>query len=224
MKVIQLKLYTFRELGRLAKQKALTDYRYINVDFNWWEDEYDDFIHICEGLGIEVHKHTIKFTGFYSQGDGSAFSATVDFNKLPEAVRLETWKRYAPLQEFKFPALNVDRRVMKLVIAGILPSEPQIIARYKVNDIVTDLGIYVVNERKNHDLVFEELEKLEEWLRKVAKILNSYLYDCLQKQYEFLISDTTVKESLLFNEYLFSADGRAAGHLHELAKHHHKTE
>jgi hypothetical protein len=223
MKAIQIKLYTFKELGKIAKQKALTDFRYLNVDFNWWEDEYQDFINLCAEMGITVDEANIKFKGFYSQGDGSAFSAVINFSKLADAIRLHSWKRYAPTQDFKFPELTVDARVMRLVGKGLLPSEPQIIARYRFYDVVTDLGIYIVSQNKDYDRIFEELEKLEEWLRQIAKTLNAYLYQSLQNQYEFLTADNSVKESLLLNEYLFTADGRAANHLHELAIHHNKT-
>ena len=218
MKVIQLKLYTFKELGKQAKEKALTKFRYLNVDFNWWNDEYEDFIELCSYLGVIVIKDSIKFSGFYAQGDGSAFSADVDIIKLRNAIRTEAWRSYAPSQDFKFRELNADRRVLRLIERGLLPGEPQIIARYRTYGIVTDLGISVVNENRSHDLVFDELDKVEEWLRTIAETLNRYLFKTLEYQYEFLTSDTTVKESLLMNEYLFTADGRAARHLEELAK------
>lgn len=63
-----------------------------------------------------------------------------------------------------------------------------------------DLGVYVINENgREHDNVFEELDKLEEWLRKIAEVLNHYLYTSLEKQYEFLCSDTAIKESIIAN-------------------------
>ena len=224
MKTIQLKLYTFKELGRTAKQRALTEFRHLNIGFDWWVDEYEDFVNLCATLGITVDRGSLKFSGFHAQGDGSAFSASLDFARLPEAIRLQAWKAYAPLQEFRFPELQVDRRVLGLVGNGILPNEMQIIARQRVNAITVNLGIYVVQEYKTHDNLFEELDKLEDWLRAVADTLNRYLYETLRRQYEFLTADSTLKESILLNEYLFSADGRAANHLYQLALHHHKTE
>src|SRR6187402_1337977 len=47
MKVINLKLYQFKELDRKAKENALNLYRDINVNFNWWESVYEDFIWLC---------------------------------------------------------------------------------------------------------------------------------------------------------------------------------
>lgn len=219
MKTITLKLYSFSELDKISKAKALTTYRDLNVNFDWWDDEFEDFIELCSYMGIAVIKDKIKFRGFYSQGNGSGFSAMVDIPKLIIAVANQSWKDYAPLQEFVFIVPQIDRRVMALVANGLLPGEPQIIGRTSQYGVVTDLGISeVIKDGKTHDNIFEELDKLEEWLRSIAEILNRHLYQSLEKQYEFLTSDTAIKESILTNEYLFTADGRTANHLIALNK------
>ena len=219
MKTITLKLYSFNELDKEAKQKALTTYQDLNVGFNWWDDEFEDFIELCSYLSITVKKESIRFRGFYSQGDGSSFSAIVDIPKLVNAIANQSWKDYAPQQEFVFIEPQIDRRVMALVANGLLPSEPQIIGRSRQYGVVTDLGISeVIKDGKTHDNIFEELDKLEEWLHTVAEILNRHLYKSLENQYEFLTSDTAIKESILTNEYLFTADGRSANHLVKLNK------
>jgi hypothetical protein len=219
MKTIMLKLYSFNQLDKAAKAKALTTYRDLNIGFDWWDDEFEDFMQLCAYMGIAVIKESIKFRSFYSQGDGSGFSALVDIPKLVTAIANQSWKDYAPMQEFDFDVPQVDRRVMALVAGGLLPGEPQIIGRSRQYGVVTNLGITeVIKDGKTHDNIFEELDKLEEWLRSVAEILNRYLYQSLEKQYDFLTSDTAIKESLLTNEYLFTADGRSANHLVELNK------
>ena len=219
MKQITLKLYSFNELDKEAKGKALTTHRDLNINFDWWDDEFEDFIELCSRIGIAVIKDKIKFGGFYSQGDGSGFSAKVDILKLITAIENQSWKDYAPLQEFPFTTPGIDRRVLPLLAKGILPNEPQIISRSQFFGVVVDLGIYVVNEDgREHDNVFEELDKLEEWLRKIAETLNHYLYKTLENQYDFLCSDTAIKESILNMEYLFTADGRSANYLEQLTK------
>jgi hypothetical protein len=219
MKTITLKLYSFNQLDKEAKQKALTTYQDLNIGFDWWDDEFEDFIALCSYIGIAVSKDSIKFRGFNSQGDGSGFSALVDIPKLVSAIANQSWKDYAPMQEFVFIVPEIDNRVMALVAHGLLPSEPQIIGRTRQYGVVTDLGISeVIKDGKTHDNIFAELDKLEEWLRSVAEILNRHLYTSLENQYEFLTSDTAIKESILTNEYLFTADGRSANHLIELNK------
>jgi len=138
----------------------------------------------------------------------------VDIPKLVTAIENQSWREYVPSLKFPFSPPIIDRRVLPLLTNGILPNEPQIISRSQQYGVVVDLGIYMVNENgREHDNVFEELDKLEEWLRKIAEVLNGYLYSTLENQYEFLISDTAIKDSILNNEYLFTADGRSANHL-----------
>jgi hypothetical protein len=122
MKQITLKLYSFNELDKEAKEKALTTHRDLNVNFDWWDDEFEDFIELCSRIGIAVIKDKIKFRGFYSQGDGSGFSAKVDILKLIIAIENQSWKDYAPLQAFPFTTPHIDRRVLPLLAKGILRS------------------------------------------------------------------------------------------------------
>jgi hypothetical protein len=218
MKTITLSLYQFDEFGKEAKQKALTTYKELNVDFDWWDTYYEDFIQLCAYLGITVDKNSIKFEGFYSQGDGSAFSATVDLAKLKEAAESQAWKAYAPKQEFDFKGLNIERRVMALIANGILQEEIKVIARYRSYGIVVDLGIYIVNESKDHNNIFDALENAEAWLRDIATKLNRYLYQSLQNQFEYLTSDEAIAEIVKANEYLFTADGRSANYLDKLSQ------
>jgi hypothetical protein len=214
MRTITLKLYSFNGLERSAKEKALTTYRDFNVSFNWWEHEYEDFIWLCACMGIKVDFDSIKFRGFYSQGDGSSFSAKVDIPKLITAIEISGWKMYAPEQDFPFVVPATNPKVLALVAKGLLPSEPQIIGRTRNYGVVTNLGIWeAIQNGKEHHNIFEELDKLEDWLRGIVETLNQHLYTSLEKQYEFLISDDAVKESILNNEYLFTADGRSADHL-----------
>ena len=221
MKTITLKLYRFDELDTGGKKNALSTFQNLNTDFDWWNDEYNDFIRLCGYLGIAVIKDSICFRGFFAQGDGSGFSARVDIPKLNQAIAGQAWKQYDPLQQFPFMQPDIDRRVMALVANNLLPDEPQIIRRNRQFGVVVDLGIYVIDENgKTHDNIFEELEKLQEWLRGVAEILNNFLFALLEKQYEYLLSDEAIGESLLANGHLFTADGRPADHLEKLTEHH----
>lgn len=50
MRTIRVGLYTFGELSEKAKEKAISKYRNINVDFDWWESVYDD----AERAGLKI--------------------------------------------------------------------------------------------------------------------------------------------------------------------------
>ena len=219
MKTITLKLHSFDELDKAAREKALVEYSDLNVGFDWWNDQYDDFVGLCSYLGIVVDKQSIRFSGFYSQGDGSTFNATVDIPQLVAAIQTEAWKEYAPLEKFSFTLPAVDRRVLALVSKGVLPEEPQMTSRTRGYSVNVDLGISVfLQGRRSHDHVFDELDKLQDWLALVAVKLNAYLYSALEKQYEYLTSENGLAESIIANDYLFTADGRSANHLTQLTQ------
>lgn len=47
-------------------------WRYSGIGFDWYDHLYDDFKADCMAMGVYVDR--IQFSGFYSQGDGVAFT------------------------------------------------------------------------------------------------------------------------------------------------------
>jgi hypothetical protein len=219
MKIIQLKLYAFSELDATTKEKARNACHDLNLDDDWWDYTYDDFITIGSLLGITVDKNSIHFDGFYSQGDGSTFSAEVDFPSLLKSIKHKGWRGYAPKLEFDFGWPGIDRRVLALVKQGKIDMNARIISRTRGYGVVVDLGVYpAFHPVKNYDLIYGELDDLEKWLDSVAQILNRFLYKQLQDNYEYLTGDEAVTEAIEANEYWFTADGKKATRLEALAE------
>jgi len=218
MKTIQLNLYEFGELDEKVKQNALTACHNLNLFDNWWDYIYDDFMIICGLLGITVDKKSMVFEGFYSQGDGSGFSAGVDIPNLLKSITKKGWRGYAPKLDFDFGWPGIDRRVLELVKYNKIDMNARIISRTRGYGVAVDLGIYpAFHPVKNYDLIYAELDNLEKWLDVVAQILNRFLFKQLQDNYEYLTSDEAVIEAIEANGYWFTADGRKASRLQELA-------
>lgn len=60
----------------MTKDELIEKYRDINVDhFDWWDSTYDLFKEDMEAIGITVDK--MHFSGFWSQGDGACFEGGV---------------------------------------------------------------------------------------------------------------------------------------------------
>jgi hypothetical protein len=218
MRTVKIDLYQFEELTSEAKQKAIIKYRDFNLDHGWWEFVYEDFINLCSTVGIVVNKNSIAFDGFYSQGDGSGFSADVDIIKLKKSIENENWKSYAPRENFQFPPNNIDRRVMGLIEKGGILLESKIINSRNGNYVVADMGGYPSNGPRFHNYIYSEIDLLEEWLKQVAMIFNRFLYKSLENEYEYRTSDEAVSEALASNEIPFTADGRSALALEKLMK------
>jgi hypothetical protein len=217
MKTIALDLYSFSELNEKAREKALAEYADINVDYGWWDFVYDDFIAICKTLGISVDTTQMHFSGFYSQGDGSAFEATAYLPALAEGIEKQSWKSYAPHIELDLPTCPTDRRVLKLMETEALDISPRIRQPHRGYYVKGELNeVYPWNDHK-HDLIEAELEKTEEWFTEVAEMLNHYLYKALRDDYEYQVTEDAVAEAIEANDYLFTADGRNANRISQLA-------
>jgi hypothetical protein len=67
----------------MRKEASMTKYseafinkhRDFNVNHDWWDSTYDDFRQICEILGVDPNTRRdpdVRFSGFWSQGDGAS--------------------------------------------------------------------------------------------------------------------------------------------------------
>lgn len=217
MKTIQLNLYEFAELEEKAKEKAVEADRYINVDYRWWDVIYDDFIAICQTIGITVDKATIFFRGFYSQGDGSGFVAEIDLPVLLDAVVNQRWKEYAPKLELDLALPEIDKRVIKLIRDSKLDIAPQITHPHRNYYVKAELNENLPYCFHGYPLIEKQLDLLEDGLIKIAETLNRHLYKSLQNEYEYQTDEQAVTEAIEANEYWFTSDGKKASRLESLA-------
>ena len=80
MRILETKVYTFEELSEEAKEKAIENYRYLEVElFDWYEPIYDMFKDTYSDL-FEITD--MYFSGFCSQGDGAMFEYSGVTEKL----------------------------------------------------------------------------------------------------------------------------------------------
>lgn len=220
MKNITIQLFEFSELSSKAKQKALEGSRDINVDNPYWyECIYEHFSDLCQSIGIEISENGISFQGFSSQGDGSAFEGKVDVPALLAAVNAQVWKQQFPFIELRLEACTIDRRIISLMEKGIIECNTKV--RQNGNRCYTVWVDKEFNYRygspDNYPNVDSQLLLLEQWLERTADILNRYLYKSLQQEYDYLISDAAVQETIEMNGYHFTVFGDMAQDLAALA-------
>ena len=223
MKTIRLKLYEFAELNDDAKSKALTKLYDINVFDDWYDFIYDDFISIVETIGISVNRKRIYFQGFYSQGDGSAFEASVSLPDLLNGIAGQSWKSYAPLLELDLSLPEMERRLLKLLMENKVDCFGKIMQPSRGYYVSASLDTDFPNNGHNYSKIENELEKLEDWLIEVAETLNHYLYKSLLDEYEYQTSEKAIIEAIEANEYSFTADGKIATRIKRLAENEQET-
>ncbi|MFC0318697.1 MULTISPECIES: hypothetical protein [Olivibacter] len=220
MKKITLTLYTFGELEPMVQEKVIEDNRYINTGDNfWWQDSVEYFVLLSNTIGVQAEPDKIWFSGFYSQGDGTAFEAAIDIMALVDGVRSERWKETFPCLELPFEAPEMDRRVLDLLRNGRVDFRAGTKATRNSNAISLR-SIYSLSSdmHREHVNISKELEKLEAWIDHAVHVLNGHFFKVLTSNFETEIRDEAVKDTLIEHGYLFTADGRMAEFLTKLSE------
>lgn len=218
MKKITITLYRFEELPETTQKQVTQKLSHINADYSfWYECSYDHFKNLCALLGITVEPKSINFKGFYSQGDGSSFRAEVDFVKLVEAVKSRAWTELMPESELHINAPVVSIRLFSLIKKGVIDVSANVNAHSSSTGIAASLD-WNYNANRHFSNIDKAFSYLENWFQKTAETLNGYLYQSLQAEYEYVTSAQSVAETIMANEYLFTADGEPAFHLEALAE------
>lgn len=187
MKKVEVSLYEYKELSDKAKEKARAWFTTDYPCHDWWDPIYEDAKEMAKLLGIEIDD--IYFSGFYSHGDGACFKGTF----RPEDVKtVEEFLENYPEEK---TVLGLYERICKVKC----PED------CRVNISVSG------HHSHSHTMSIsftEEMEREEEReLLSCVRAFADWIYRTLEKEYEYLLSDEAVEESITANEYLFLEDG-----------------
>lgn len=175
----------------MDKEKLIARYRDINVDHDWWDWVYEDFVEHCLSKGIHVEAKEIYFSGFWNQGDGATFSGFVNKKGIHKLVDMKYYPMTAKLIEedgsvyfgwvssghgFNTPSIESTMDKFEAVIGDDHPL-------VEVWDEALD----------------GEYEMLCEFVQEEVNELCRYLYGKLREEYEYLSSDEAVWESIEAN-------------------------
>lgn len=203
----QYLIYTFDELSEAAKEKAREWYRDGQLDYGWWDSVYEQADTAAKHLGIDIDrkgKHTpaIYFSGFWSQGDGACFEGSYRYKK--------GWLS-ALLHEF-----GPGDTLNELLSIGLALQEIQSKQFYKLEATCRHRGHYQHSgcmsvEVTHADSMYRDIGDAEDGIRDLMRDFADWIYDCLEKEHDWLTSDEQVDEALLANEYTFNEDGGFEG-------------
>jgi len=214
MKDISLKLYLFEEMSVEIQQKVIEQHRHVNTMYNWYEYTFNDFIEVCKIIGITLESKNIFFSGFSSQGDGSTFLAHIEPLKFIHAMNKMAWKTYAPDMELNVAPCPCNARVLSLIeryINTVRFHTRKTLRGYSIQ-YISDYG-FMTYRRENYPNIESELEMLDEWVESILNTLNHYLYQSLETEYDYLVNDNAVRETLISEAHYFIASGEIADHL-----------
>ena len=194
MRTIQTTVYKFGELSEQAKEVARTWWREGALDYDWYDCVFGDAKAVGKCMGIDIDK--ILFSGFNSQGDGACFEGYYSYEK----GGLKKVQSHAPTDTELHLIASELQEIQKKYRYKLSASVKQSGRYYHANS--TEIGVSY-----GDDWAPEEAENtIKELLRDFMR----WIYKRLENDYEYLMSDESVDESIIINEYEFTENGKIA--------------
>lgn len=217
-KTIEITLYQFDELNDKAKEKARNYYCENWMQDEWWGSTYDMMKEEGE------HKHgfrvdDIRFSGFWSQGDGASWCGAVDLGDWVRKTFNSTDLEH-PLTQI-FLALLEEGWIESKVLVSFNSSHychentmhvNNIDHYYKIDDdSVMEMGMFKgANVAELIHLIESTLDTLYERLVEECKDFARTIYKELEADYEAQTSEDAIGEAYAINDVWFDETGRVA--------------
>lgn len=225
-KKVTIEAYEFHELSDAAKEKARAWWREASAGDSWWsESTIEEANEQAKLMGITIDpvnqkwrsadgkrsgvdmSPRIYWRGFWSQGDGACFEGTWRASDVQADKVADGWGDDPATTEIKRIAAEFDR------IAKAYPHSSFSVkhrGRY-YHEHCTEFDFQFPDDNEGED--WPE-SKREEWdkecdaLKEAAKDFMRWIYRQLEKEYEYHDSDEQIDETIMANEYLFTAEGK----------------
>lgn len=193
MRTEKAKIYTFDELSEKAKEFARMHYGDTCLDYEWWCGVYYDFIDDCKKYGLGVNYDDINFSGFCSQGDGASFTCdNIDIEKF-----------------IKYSGIKIRYGLPPIVISNTELTITRTDNMYYHENTVSSNYQYCYTGYHHIDAYLENIaEKLQDKLEDLKNTLCLKLYDELEGEYDWLLSDEHIDEELREYDFEFYENGK----------------
>lgn len=179
MREITVKAYKFDELSEAAQERALNEFRWDNVEYNWWEGSYYTIRAAGELLGLEIgdiHFDTDLCCIFNADYEYVRGAVKAVRNEFPQDTKLHgIAKDLQALQRRHF---------------------------YSLSCAVTE------GRSMNYYRCFRFGEDYECDLGDIIDDFAHWAWILLRGEYKYLTSDEAVKEMIEANGYEFTEDGK----------------
>lgn len=214
--------FSYRELSAKAQQKA-REWFCETLDYEWWEHIYEHAKQSGTERGFEIED--IRFSGFWSQGDGASWTGRVDLKQFLEHHLKEDnpdFGRYFVLQaliaennDWVEPYTNINRSGFHYVHDNMMRLES--ISYSNLQDLDADdeerlqeegplqrADIYQLYKGADIDQL---IDSLETWVLEEAQAYARQIYKDLESEYDHLTSDESLVEVAESNGWMFDEDG-----------------
>lgn len=184
----ETQVFNFEELSEAGKRAAIDRCYDINIDHDWYQFTFDDFVYQLEAIGFSNIE--INFSGFSSQGDGASFTASdIDVEKFLKSC--DEWERFTALHG--------------LIFDGELVAKISRIGNYYCHENTVDSDIECWNHTEEQG---KDILELSVYVRDFVRNKSREIYKVLNEEYDYLTGDSAIIETFEANDYEFTADGK----------------
>ncbi len=230
-------LLALHEQGQVTKRAVERAREWLvegQTDHDWWEYLYDLWQKALDQIGFTNAE--IAFSGFWSQGDGASFTASVDVSRLATFMGTEYQATDTiPASDdpggedfrgwivSKIGGKHTNARYLKLVrAAGCIDAAVKRLSHHyshentcafeadlrDTGEVSSGLDYEWTSDQPRLRALFEE------WVRDAEALrvdLCQAVYLSLEEDYEYLTSDESLADLSAANEYTFDETGRRDG-------------
>ena len=208
---------------RIKRTSTTTTNSARRPNYDWWDYLYEDFDKRATELGIELSRKSIRlmngqtrsepkiyFSGFYHQGSGSSFAGrwrAWDMN--PEKLRNE-----CPTDTELHRICDVlrDCAIEDGEMWADIRAQRDNWICVEVNDgeTIEDRLNNLEYKSAEYNRLAQACQQRSDEVTEALQDFNRWIYKCLETEYEYLVSDESVEESIRMNGYEFTEDGLIA--------------
>lgn len=212
--------FIYEDLSPKAKEKAL-DWWASTQDHEWWEDVYANATEEGKEKGFDIED--IRFSGFWSQGDGASWTGRVDLVQFLEHHLKDDdpdYGRYFTLQALIAEGwvekyVNVTRSGFHYVHSNMMRLDSTDFSAVDRLDEDDEERLQADGPLQRADVYqlwqgidgANLIEDLEEWIIEEAREYADKIYADIEAEYEHLTSEESLIESAYSNGYRFTEDG-----------------
>ena len=195
---LEVKVYSVKDImsNPSLLDKVLENHRHINVEHDWWDFNYEDFVEYNNDC---FHIDRIYFSGFWSQGDGAMFEYSSVNDKLRDMF----------IDTLDLTPMRKSWLRNNIAVSG---NSKQRGNYYHSNSCTHNIYWEVDNGDLHYTTTLYQWMQsyegeFEDFVIEYYKDLCDNLYRGLEETYNYLTSDQQVLETLECNGYEFTEDG-----------------
>lgn len=216
--------FTYEELSPKAKEKAL-EWWASTQDHDWWDCTYEHAKEDGKEKGFDIED--IRFSGFWSQGDGASWTGRVDLKQFlehhlkedhPDHHRyfvlqaiinegIDYWiERYVSIERTGYHYVHAETmREGGISYSSVSNLDEDDEERLQEEGPLQRANVYQLWQGIDGDKL---LDNLCEWIIKEAKDFANKIYKDLEAEHDHLTSEESLIEGAYANGWRFDEDGR----------------